>query len=165
MSVVEHFEILIVGGGKAGKTLAADLGRAGHRVALVERGMVGGTCINIGCIPSKALVRSARVADLVRRAGDFGIRLEHSSTDMAAVLEYKKAVVAGMVALNWDNLHGSLGDNFILGEARICCPADHWRCGRRTEDPSDVSRATNFSLTSGPSRPCPGWRVLTTCDL
>ncbi len=52
MPRVESYEVLIVGGGKAGKTLAADLARAGHRVALVERGMIGGTCINVGCIPS-----------------------------------------------------------------------------------------------------------------
>ena len=119
MASVDTCEVLIVGGGKAGKTLAADLARAGRRVMLVERGMVGGTCINVGCIPTKALVKSAKVAALVARAADFGIRADNWRTDMPAVLAHKRAVVEGMVALNWDNLHGSLGDHFILGEARF----------------------------------------------
>jgi pyruvate/2-oxoglutarate dehydrogenase complex dihydrolipoamide dehydrogenase (E3) component len=118
----ESFEVLIVGGGKAGKTLAADIARAGHRTALVERGMIGGTCINVGCIPSKALIRSAKVAELVSRAREFGIHAQDWKTDMSAVLAHKRAVVASMVDLNWSNLHGSLGDHFILGEARFVAP-------------------------------------------
>lgn len=122
MSHVESYEVLIVGGGKAGKTLAADLARAGHHVALVERGMIGGTCINVGCIPSKALIRSAGVADLTSRAHDFGIRVDRHTTEMPGVLAYKRAVVDGMVELNRDNLHGALGEHFILGEARFVAP-------------------------------------------
>jgi len=122
MSSVESYEVLIVGGGKAGKTLAADLARTGHRVALVERGLIGGTCINVGCIPTKALVKSAKVAELVARAADFGIRVDRWATAMPAVLAHKRAVVEGMVALNWDNLHGALGEHFILGEARFVAP-------------------------------------------
>jgi pyruvate/2-oxoglutarate dehydrogenase complex dihydrolipoamide dehydrogenase (E3) component len=122
MSSIEHYEILIVGGGKAGKTLAADLARSGHRVALIERGMIGGTCINVGCIPTKALVRSAKVAELAARSADFGIRVRDWTTDMPAVIAHERAVVDGMVALNWDNLHGALGEHFLLGEARFVAP-------------------------------------------
>ncbi|HEX8339644.1 MAG TPA: FAD-dependent oxidoreductase, partial [Tepidisphaeraceae bacterium] len=122
MAEVEAFEILIVGGGKAGKTLAADLARSGRRVALVERGMIGGTCINVGCIPSKALIKSAAAARLVTRAAEFGIAVERWKTDMPAVLAYKRAVVAGMVDVNWNTLHGALGENFILGDARFVAP-------------------------------------------
>lgn len=119
MAETEVFEVLIIGGGKAGKTLAADLARGGHHVALVERGMIGGTCINVGCIPTKALVKSAKVADLVRRGATFGINAERAKPEMSGIIAYKRAVVAGMVELNWNNLHGSLGDNFILGDARF----------------------------------------------
>lgn len=122
MSNLERYEVLIVGGGKAGKTLAADLARAGHEVALVERGLIGGTCINVGCIPTKALVKSAKVAELVARAKEFGIRVDRWATEMPAVLAHKRAVVDGMIALNWDNLHGALGERFILGEARFVAP-------------------------------------------
>src|SRR5450432_4272281 len=101
--VVEEYEVLIVGGGKAGKTLAADLARSGHNVALVERGMIGGTCINVGCIPTKAMVKSAKVAELAARAAQFGIHVENRKTDMPAVLAHKRAVVAGMVDVNWNN--------------------------------------------------------------
>jgi pyruvate/2-oxoglutarate dehydrogenase complex dihydrolipoamide dehydrogenase (E3) component len=65
--VVDSYEVLIAGGGKAGKTLAADLAHAGRRVALVERGMIGGTCINVGYIPTKSLVKSTKVAALAAR--------------------------------------------------------------------------------------------------
>ena len=122
MATGDHFEALIVGGGKAGKTLAIDLARSGRRVALVERGMIGGSCINVACIPSKAMVTCARTARVVARAEPFGIKAQAWSAELAAVVSYKRAVVAGMVELNWNNLHGALGDNFILGEARFVGP-------------------------------------------
>lgn len=122
MTEIETYDVLVVGGGKAGKTLAPDLARSGRRVALVERGLIGGMCINVGCIPTKALVRSAKVADLVARAPAFGIRRDGWRAHISDVLAYKRAVVEGMVALNWDNLHGALGDDFILGEARFVAP-------------------------------------------
>ncbi|MDX2168288.1 MAG: FAD-dependent oxidoreductase [Deltaproteobacteria bacterium] len=122
MADVETCEVLIVGGGKAGKTLAADLARSGHDVVLVERGMIGGTCINVGCIPTKALVASARVATLVARGEEFGIRVDQWAAEMPAVVAHKRAVVDGMVALNWDTLHGALGDRLLLGEARFVGP-------------------------------------------
>ncbi len=53
MSTVEKFEYVFLGGGKGGKTLAMELAKAGKRVAVVEEGMIGGSCINIACIPSK----------------------------------------------------------------------------------------------------------------
>ena len=57
MADVEDYELLILGGGKAGKTLAMDMARAGRRVAVVERGLIGGSCTNIACIPTNALSR------------------------------------------------------------------------------------------------------------
>src|SRR5688572_25631050 len=72
---VEHFEYVIIGGGKGGKTLAAKLAAAGHQVAMIEEGMIGGSCINVTCIPTKTMVRSAKVAAMTKRAADFGIHV------------------------------------------------------------------------------------------
>jgi pyruvate/2-oxoglutarate dehydrogenase complex dihydrolipoamide dehydrogenase (E3) component len=62
VTAVEHFDIHVFGGGNAGKTLAMDQAKVGWHVAVIETGMIGGSCINIACIPSKALIFSA-VAD------------------------------------------------------------------------------------------------------
>ena len=62
----EHFEIAVVGGGKGGKTLAAKMASAGRPTVMVEKGMIGGTCINVACIPTKTMVKSAKVAELAR---------------------------------------------------------------------------------------------------
>ena len=69
----ERFDAIVLGTGQAGKPLALDLGGAGRRTALVEREYVGGTCINVGCTPTKTMVASARVAYLARRAADYGV--------------------------------------------------------------------------------------------
>jgi pyruvate/2-oxoglutarate dehydrogenase complex dihydrolipoamide dehydrogenase (E3) component len=69
---VEKFDIVVFGGGKAGKTLAMDQARAGRRVAMIERGLIGGSCINVACIPSKTLIRSAQIRALAARAAEFG---------------------------------------------------------------------------------------------
>ena len=63
----ETYDVVIVGTGQSGKPLAVDLGRAGWRTAIVERADVGGTCINVGCTPSKTMIASGRVAYLARR--------------------------------------------------------------------------------------------------
>src|SRR5262245_37718398 len=98
--MTEHFENAIIGGGKAGKTLAMDLAKHGQRTLMVERGMIGGTCINVACIPTKTMVRSAQVAELARRGAEFGIQGTFTGVDLAAVRRRKQAVVAGMVAVN-----------------------------------------------------------------
>ncbi len=84
--------------------------------------MIGGTCINVGCIPTKALVKSAKVAELAAHAADFGIGVDRWATDLPHVMAHKRAVVDGMVGLNWDTLHGALGERFLLGEARFVAP-------------------------------------------
>ena len=81
----EHFEIAVIGGGKGGKTLAAKEASAGRRVVMVEKGMIGGTCINVACIPTKTLVKSAKVAELARRAAGFGIRVSFGGADPTGV--------------------------------------------------------------------------------
>ncbi|MDC9822307.1 FAD-containing oxidoreductase [Devosia sp. ZB163] len=89
----QSFDAIIIGGGQAGPFLAARLAGAGWRTALIERRFMGGTCVNDGCQPTKALVASARVAWLARRAADFGVVTGPVSVDMKAVRTRKEGVV------------------------------------------------------------------------
>jgi pyruvate/2-oxoglutarate dehydrogenase complex dihydrolipoamide dehydrogenase (E3) component len=73
---VSAFDAIVIGAGQAGPSLAGRLTAAGMQVALVERHLVGGTCVNTGCRPTTALVASAYAAHLARRAVDFGVAVE-----------------------------------------------------------------------------------------
>lgn len=115
---VEHFEIAVIGGGKGGKTLAAKMASAGHPVVMVEKGMIGGSCINVACIPTKTMVQSAKMAELARRAADFGIRAAFDRVDPSGVRDRKRAVVAEMVKRNQANFERS-GMTLLYGTARF----------------------------------------------
>ena len=69
----QRFDAIVVGAGQAGPSLAQRLGAAGRKVALIERKLMGGTCVNTGCIPTKAMVASAYVAHTGRRAAEYGV--------------------------------------------------------------------------------------------
>lgn len=113
-----HFEQVIIGGGKAGKTLAMKMASEGRNVALIEKGMIGGSCINVACIPTKTMVKSAKVRHLVRRAGDFGWRTELQAADFSRIRERKRSIVEKMVEKNRANFEQS-GMTLIIGTARF----------------------------------------------
>lgn len=93
-----QFDAIVIGSGQAGPSLAARFASAGMNTALVEREHFGGTCVNDGCIPTKTLVASARVAYMARRAADYGVRLDGAvRVDMAAVKRRKDEVVNASV--------------------------------------------------------------------
>ena len=73
MSEREHYDAIVIGSGQGGTPLATALARADRATALIEREHVGGTCVNVGCTPTKTMVASARVAYLARRATDYGV--------------------------------------------------------------------------------------------
>jgi pyruvate/2-oxoglutarate dehydrogenase complex dihydrolipoamide dehydrogenase (E3) component len=88
------YEAIIIGTGQAGPSLAVRLAAAGMKAAIIERKLFGGTCVNNGCIPTKALVASARVARFTRRAGEYGVTIDGSVViDMKTVKERKDAIV------------------------------------------------------------------------
>jgi pyruvate/2-oxoglutarate dehydrogenase complex dihydrolipoamide dehydrogenase (E3) component len=92
----KNFDAIVIGAGQAGPPLVARLTAAGMTVALVERHLFGGTCVNTGCTPTKTLVASAEVAHQARRASEYGIRIEGSiSVDMRATKARKDAIVVG----------------------------------------------------------------------
>ena len=88
-----HFDFLIIGGGQAGVPLAHALAGEDMHVALAERQHLGGSCVNFGCTPTKAVLASARVAHLARRAGDFGLHVPEVQVDFPAVLERARAIL------------------------------------------------------------------------
>jgi pyruvate/2-oxoglutarate dehydrogenase complex dihydrolipoamide dehydrogenase (E3) component len=88
-----HYDAIIIGAGQAGPSLAARLAESGWKVAMVERHLFGGTCVNTGCIPTKTLVASARAAWVARHANDFGVVVDGVvSVDMKAVKARKDRV-------------------------------------------------------------------------
>ncbi len=90
-----HFDAIIVGAGQAGPSLAGRLTSAGRKVAIIERELFGGTCVNTGCTPTKTLVASAYAAHLARRAASYGVTIDGPvSVDMKAVRARQEAVVS-----------------------------------------------------------------------
>ena len=86
-------DVLILGSGQAGVPLAARLAAAGKRVVLAERKDLGGTCVNVGCTPTKTMMASARAAHVARRAGRLGVRTGDVRVDLSAVVDRKDAIV------------------------------------------------------------------------
>ena len=83
---MQSYDAIIIGAGQSGPALARRLVAAGRKVAIIERKLFGGTCVNTGCTPTKTLVASAYTAHVARRAADYGIRIEGSiKVDMKAV--------------------------------------------------------------------------------
>ena|SRR5882672_5742867 len=112
-------DAIIIGTGQSGKPLALALGRAGWKVAVIEREHVGGTCINVGCTPTKTLVASGRVAYLARRGPDFGVKTGSVRVDMRRVLERKRSVVERFRNSGQKSLEKSANVELIFGEARF----------------------------------------------
>ena len=124
----EDVDLLVVGGGKAGKSLAMLRARAGDRVVMVERDKVGGTCINVACIPTKTLISAARVLHEVQGSGAYGVALperdggagalERARIDLASFRARKEAVVGAMVAAH-EKMFPASGMDFVRGTARF----------------------------------------------
>jgi pyruvate/2-oxoglutarate dehydrogenase complex dihydrolipoamide dehydrogenase (E3) component len=117
--MTENYDALVVGGGQAGPSLAVRLAQAGQKTAIVERNRFGGTCVNTGCIPTKTLVASARVAHMARRAGDFGVGVGQVRVDMKAVKARKDAVVEASRNGLTQWLQGTPGLAVIGGHVRF----------------------------------------------
>jgi pyruvate/2-oxoglutarate dehydrogenase complex dihydrolipoamide dehydrogenase (E3) component len=113
----EKFDTIIIGTGQSGKPLALALGRAGRKTAVVERKHVGGTCINVGCTPTKTMVASARVAYLARRAADYGVHAAAPRVDLAEVWRRKQGVVEQFRGGGQRGLESVPAIDLMFGEA------------------------------------------------
>jgi pyruvate/2-oxoglutarate dehydrogenase complex dihydrolipoamide dehydrogenase (E3) component len=120
--MTQRFDAIVVGAGQAGPSLASRLANAGRKAALIERHLLGGTCVNTGCTPTKALVASAHAAHLARRAADFGVTAGPVNVNMHAV----KARMDSIVAKSRSGLEKWLGSTpncgVVRGQARFIGP-------------------------------------------
>src|SRR5258708_20156001 len=117
----ERVETLVLGGGEAGKYIAGELARQGRRTVVVERGLIGGSCPNIACLPSKNEIRSGKVADLLRHAQSYGLRTGPVTTDMKGVRQRKREMVDGLIEIH-RNRFAANGLEFVLGQGRFGAP-------------------------------------------
>jgi dihydrolipoamide dehydrogenase len=116
-----HYDIVILGGGSGGYACALRAAEFGKRVALIEKDKVGGTCLHRGCIPTKALLHAAEVADTSRESEKFGVRTSFEGIEMTSVLSYQQGVVERL----WKGLQSTIASrkiDTILGDGRLASP-------------------------------------------
>ena len=119
----EQYDAIVIGTGQAGSPLAVRLANAGRKTAIIERKLIGGTCVNVGCIPTKTLIASARAAHVARRGADFGVTIDGKiGVDMARVKARKDAVVgqSNQGVARWIKRTANL--TLIEGQARFVGP-------------------------------------------
>ena len=141
MAEAERYDALVIGSGEAGKHIGWTMAQMGHRTAVVERKLIGGSCPNIACLPSKNIVHSAKVASLARRAAEFGLELGSFTIDMAGVQRRKRKMVDGEIQGHL-NLYKVSGAELIMGSVRFIAP-----------------RTVEVSLNDGGTRVIAGDRV------
>jgi pyruvate/2-oxoglutarate dehydrogenase complex dihydrolipoamide dehydrogenase (E3) component len=118
-----RYNLVVIGAGTAGLVAAAGAAGLGAKVAIVERGLMGGDCLTAGCVPSKALLRSARAAAEVRRAGDFGVRVpDGARVDFPAVMGRMRQLRADLSPNDSAGRFRGLGVDVFFGEARFTGP-------------------------------------------
>lgn len=115
---MERYDAVVIGGGMSGLPLALRAARYG-RVAFVERELLGGTCLNRGCIPTKTMIASAKVASQVRRAGEFGVNAGEATVDLATVVERKDAIVEDLRAGSYRAVERSSDLEFFPAHGRF----------------------------------------------
>ena len=118
----KQYDAIVVGAGQAGTPLSQALAGAGMRTALIEREHVGGTCVNEGCTPTKTMVASARVAYLVRRGADYGVRTGEVKMDLVKVRERKRAIVDSFRNGSQSRIEKARNLELIFGQAEFTGP-------------------------------------------
>src|SRR5689334_12914447 len=119
-----HFDAIIIGTGQAGPYLTSRLAGSGRKVAVIERKTFGGTCVNTGCIPTKAMVASAYAAHLARRASDYGVVAENVSVNMRRV-KARKDEISGKSRTGLEEwLDGLENCTVFRGHARFLSPGE-----------------------------------------
>ena len=153
------YDIVILGGGSGGYACALRAAELGKRVALIEKDKVGGTCLHRGCIPTKALLHAAEIADQARDSAAFGVRASLEGIDMPAVNTYKDKVVTRL----WKGLTGLVASrkiDTIAGEGKLVSPTEV-RVGDQVIRGEHVVLASGSESRSLPGLTIDGDRVIT----
>lgn len=145
------YDIVVLGGGSGGYACALRAAELGKSVALIEKDKIGGTCLHRGCIPTKALLHSAEVADETRESESYGVKARFEGIDVQGVHAFKDKIVTRA----WKGVQGLLkaaGVTIVEGEGRLV-GANSVQVG------SEVYEGRNLVLATGsaPSR-CRAWR-------
>jgi dihydrolipoamide dehydrogenase len=157
-----HYDIVILGGGSGGYACALRAAELGKRVALIEKDKVVGTCLHRGCIPTKALLHAAEVADASRESEKFGVRTSFEGIEMPAVLSYQQGVVERL----WKGLQSTIASrkiDTILGDGKLISPTSVAVNGA-TYTGDHVVLATGSVPRSLPGLTLDGVRVITSDD-
>ena len=140
------YDVVVLGGGSGGYACAMRAAELGLTVALVERGKLGGTCLHRGCIPTKALLHAAEVADTAREGSRFGIKSTFESVDMSGVHAYKDGVVDRLYK-GLQGLVSATSIEFIQGSGRLAAPDTVEVEGRRLTGRNVVLATGSYAKT------------------
>ncbi|TFC36588.1 MULTISPECIES: dihydrolipoyl dehydrogenase [unclassified Cryobacterium] len=148
----QNFDLVVLGGGSGGYAAALRGVQLGLTVGLIEKGKLGGTCLHLGCIPTKALLHSAEVADVSRDAAKYGVKTQFEGIDMPAVNAFRKSIVASKFK-GLQGLIKSRGITVIEGEGRLISP-------NTVQVGADTIVGKNIVLATGSySRSLPGLAI------
>jgi len=156
------YDIVVLGGGSGGYACALRAAELGMRVALIERDRVGGTCLHRGCIPTKALLHAAEIADQSKESATFGIRTSYDGVDMPGLHSYKNGVVDRL----WKGLQSTIASRkieTIIGDGRLVSPTKV-AVGDDIYEGRHIVLATGSQPRSLPGLEIDGYRVITSDD-
>src|SRR6266581_3827834 len=122
MAQATNYDAIVIGSSRGGRLLPTALAKAGRKVALIERGHVGGTCINVGCTPTKTMVASARLAYLARRGADYGAHTGPISVDLQAIRQRKQGIIEGARSDLESRIKATRGLDLLRGLAHFIAP-------------------------------------------
>ncbi len=142
MSGVINTDLCVIGAGSGGLSVAAGAAQMGARVVLVERGKMGGDCLNSGCVPSKSLIAAAHAAHAIRSADRFGVLGQEPEVDFRRVREHVRDVIAAITPHDSVERYQGLGVKVIRDQARFTGPGEIEAGGRRV-------RARRFVVATG----------------
>jgi dihydrolipoamide dehydrogenase len=148
-SAPHDYDVLIIGGGPGGYTCAIRAAQLGMRVGLVEARKIGGVCVNVGCIPAKAMLESANALKLIQRAEEFGLHLNGSCTADFAAMSARKDKIVGEQRAHVEELLASLDVEILEGRASF---ADTHSIEITSSDSTRIVRAVHVVIATG-SRP------------